>query len=250
MADNKTYTSGPLHVSRLIQHLQQLHISHQPVAPYNVAEKLGGLIDLSLSVGLSNTLGGLARISGGDNIAARDYLRAELLKERETWVTRLVAACDPAKPAGVIALPRLSPDYASDIDEAAQPFARFYAVQQSELEHHISGLQRRVRDTLSESSPDMARLATLDRTLFDILAKQTRRAFGVLPPLIAKHFAWHCARAGDEQGTLAQYPEGNPQPAWLRHFIKDLRDILLAELDIRLQPVIGLIEAREATTGL
>jgi len=246
MTDTKKFTSGPLHVSRLIQLLQQLHLSKRPVSAYNVAEKLGGLIDLSLSVSLSTTLGGLRRVAGGEEPLPRDFLRQQLLQAREQWLAALVASCDPSQRTGAVALPRLNLDFdESDIATAAQPFARFYALQQSEMEHHISGLQRQVREVLKHSSAEMARLAVLDKSLFEIMAKQTRRAFGTLPPLIAKHWIWHYQHRAATTGS-----DDAAQPAWYQHFLNDLRDILLAELDIRLQPVIGLIEARESDIGL
>lgn len=245
MADAKQFTSGPLHVSRLIQLLQQLHLSERPVSAYNVAEKLGLLIDLSLSVSLSTTLGGLKRVKGGDSSVGRDQLRQTMLQLREQWVADLVTSCDPEKSAQAMPLPKLKDDYATDILNAAQPFARFYALQQSEMEHHISGFQRQVRDVLAESSAEMAQLATLDRALFEIMAKQTRRAFGTVPVMIAKHLTWHFDHRNEKQTE-------NPSqhPAWFLLFLNDLKQILLAELDIRLQPVIGLIEARESNIGL
>ncbi|BFM06377.1 DUF3348 family protein [Halioxenophilus aromaticivorans] len=244
MADVKQFTSGPLHVSRLIQLLQQLHLSNRPVTAYNVAEKLGRLIDLSLSVSLSTTLGGLKRVRGGDNSVPRDQLREKLLHLRELWVADLVTSCDPVKSADAMPLPKLKSDYETDILNAVQPFARFYALQQSEMEHHISGFQRQVRDVLMQSSAEMAQLATLDRSLFEIMAKQTRRAFGTVPLMIAKHLVWHF----DHRSAQAT---ANPadHPAWFLLFLNDLKQILLAELDIRLQPVIGLIEARESNIG-
>ncbi|HCB41034.1 MAG TPA: DUF3348 domain-containing protein, partial [Gammaproteobacteria bacterium] len=35
------------------------------------------------------------------------------------------------------------------------------------------------------------------------------------------------------------------QPGWLQQFRKDVQALLLAELDLRLQPVLGLVEALE-----
>ncbi len=245
MADEKQFTSGPLHVSRLIQLLQQLHLSQRPVTAYNVAEKLGGLIDLSLSVSLSTTLGGLKRVKGGQSTLPRDHLRQNMLQLREQWVADLVTSCDPETSAQAMPLPKLKTDHETDILNAAQPFARFYALQQSEMEHHISGFQRQVRDGLTQSSAEMAQLATLDRSLFEIMAKQTRRAFGTVPVMIAKHMIWHF-----DHRSATTSDQAAEHPAWFLLFLNDLKQILLAELDIRLQPVIGLIEARESQIGL
>lgn len=245
MADNTQFTSGPLHVSRLIQLLQRLHLSQSPVSAYNVAEKLGGLIDLTLSVSLANTLGGLQRVSGGSgNEPPPTSLRQKLLSAREHWVADVVANCDLENSAEAMPAPRLKPGFEKDIQEAAQPFARFYALQQSEMEHHISGLQRQVRDVLNNTSSELAQLATLDQALFEIMAKQTRSAFGALPAMVIKHFAWQF-----DNRTQPEPGENEAHPAWFLLFMQDIRAILLAELDIRLQPVIGLIEACESNIG-
>lgn len=245
MADNTQFTSGPLHVSRLIQRMQRLHLTKRPVSAYNVAEKLGGLIDLSLSVSLANTLGNLQRIQAGQGGEPHYLLRQSLLREREHWVENLLRDCDPSQANKIIPLPKFGQDTDYSAAENTQPFARFYALQQSEMEHHIAIFQRQVRATLANTSAELAQLATLDHALFDIMAKQTRKAFGIVPNLVARHAAWHY-----QHRPLSEQHDSPSHPKWFLLFLHDMREILLAELDIRLQPVIGLIEARESKIGL
>ena len=92
----------------------------------------------------------------------------------------------------------------------------------------------------------MTRLAVVDAIMDRALLPKERALFGLIPKLLHTHF---------ERLRLAEAPdleaEPAPQPitpgAWLDVFRKDMRSVLLAELDVRLQPVEGLLAALRAS---
>ena len=92
----------------------------------------------------------------------------------------------------------------------------------------------------------MGRLAVLDAVMERALGERERSLLANLPVLLAGHF--ERLRDGaeplpdDGDGEGAQAVPGAPGP-WLDVFRKDMQSVLLAELDIRLQPVEGLLAA-------
>ena len=72
----------------------------------------------------------------------------------------------------------------------------------------------------------------MDAALEQALAPREHALLGQLPDLVAEHFA----------RLRAQHVPGGPG-AWLDRFRLDLRDLLLAELDLRFSPVHALLAA-------
>lgn len=109
-------------------------------------------------------------------------------------------------------------------DSAALPaWRRHYAARQRAMEERIGPLRAEVRALLSRQSADGARLAALDAVLDKALSARERHLLSG----VAQRLAGAPGREGEApplDGPLAQAA-------------------LLAELDLRLQPVEGLVEA-------
>ena len=82
------------------------------------------------------------------------------------------------------------------------------------------------------------------------LGARERTLLGTVPTLLGPHF--ERLRAAAEAGgaaEAAERPDGasaappTPSRAWLEAFRKDMQSVLLAELDVRFQPVDGLLAA-------
>jgi hypothetical protein len=83
----------------------------------------------------------------------------------------------------------------------------------------------------------MTRLAEVDAVMERALSPRERSLLGTVPVLLGRHFE-RLRRA--ELDTLS----GDETPgAWLEIFRKDTQSVLLAELDLRFQPVEGLLAA-------
>lgn len=127
---------------------------------------------------------------------------------------------------------------------------RRYVARQQAMETAIGSLRGRLRARLAGASPDMARLASLDAVMEQVLGAQEQRLLSTVPGLLEKHFKRlrEAERSRDEsdESDVSDRSSGGgsaESTAWLELFCKDMQGVLLAELDIRFQPLEGLLEA-------
>ena len=115
---------------------------------------------------------------------------------------------------------------------------------QQTMETSIGTLRGRLRAMLATRTPAMTRLAMVDAVMEQSLSARERSLFATVPVLLGGHFE-RLRKA--EQATLVANDARNDTPgAWLDVFRKDMRSVLLAELEIRFQPVEGLLAALQA----
>ncbi|MDQ0590525.1 hypothetical protein QFZ47_004634 [Variovorax paradoxus] len=124
------------------------------------------------------------------------------------------------------------------------PFRRRHLTLQQAMEAGIGPLRGRLRALLAARSPAMARLAAVDVVMEQVLAAREHSLLGAVPALLEKHFTRlrqdsleGLETAGEPDNSEAQAGE------WLHVFRKDMKNVLLAELDFRFQPIEGLLEA-------
>lgn len=120
------------------------------------------------------------------------------------------------------------------------PFRRRYLALQQAMEAGIGPLRGRLRAALAARSPAMARLAAVDVVMEQVLAAREHSLLAGVPALLEKHFtrlSRDSLSTTGEPGSEAQAGE------WLHVFRKDMKNVLLAELDFRFQPIEGLLEA-------
>ena len=148
-----------------------------------------------------------------------------------------------------IDMPPAELDEPIELKTAFEPYRRFYAAHQRQMEVSIQTLRSQVRGQLSQSSPRLQQLATLDAAFENILGEREALLLGQVSKLHEKRFvqalkqhlkkqAEAHAAASDTTSDTAVSPM-----AWLLPLRQALRTALLAELDTRLQPVLGLLEA-------
>jgi hypothetical protein len=144
--------------------------------------------------------------------------------------------CHRVRTALAKAIAKDTTDTATDFT----PFRRHYLAQQQAMETGIGPLRARLRAALAARSPAMARLASVDVVMEQVLAARERNLLATVPALLEKHFK-RLRQAGQ---PAPDEPDSGVQPGvWLDVFRKDIRLVLLAELDFRFQPVEGLLEA-------
>ena len=106
-----------------------------------------------------------------------------------------------------------------------------YLDQQRRMEMSIEALRAHVRQVLSQTSPRLAQLAALDAVLAQMLAGREQKLLSSVPTFLKACFkALHQAHDADDD-------------SWIATFEQDFQQTLLAELDLRLQPIAGMIEA-------
>lgn len=120
------------------------------------------------------------------------------------------------------------------------PFRRRHLTLQQAMEAGIGPLRGRLRALLAARSPAMARLAAVDVVMEQVLAAREHSLLAAVPALLEKHFT----RLRQASPETTGEPEGEAEAGeWLHVFRKDMKNVLLAELDFRFQPIEGLLEA-------
>ena len=135
---------------------------------------------------------------------------------------------------------------------AFEPYRRFYAAHQRQMEASLKTLRSQVRAQLSKSAPHLQQLATLDAAFENILVEREAVLLGKVAKLHEKCFAQalkqHRKKQAEAIDADAGAKSGPAANAWLLTMRQAMRTALLAELDTRLQPVLGLLEAFNAYT--
>jgi hypothetical protein len=126
---------------------------------------------------------------------------------------------------------------------------RRYITCQQAMEAQIAPLRRRLRATLAAGTPKQAKLAKLDAVMEEVVGVQERVLLATVPGLLQPRFD-QLRRANEAADQAAATPNEPVRPgAWLGLFLQDLRALLLAELDLRLQPVEGLLAANRTPSS-
>lgn len=131
-------------------------------------------------------------------------------------------------------------------DASYAPYHQRHLKLQREMEQAIVPLRDRVRQTLGRVSSGLRQLSALDAVLEQMIAPREQMLLSKAPTLMLQRFEQ--LRLGHRQTLEAAGQQDDPalwrQPdGWLAIFGNDWRQALQAELDLRLEPVAGLIEA-------
>jgi hypothetical protein len=129
---------------------------------------------------------------------------------------------------------------------AFEPYRRFYAAHQRQMETVVRTLRAQLRGQLAQCTPALQQLAALDASFEHILSEREAMLLAKVPKLLEKRFSQalkqHLKKQAEAQAADAQVPALKPD-AWLLPWRQQLRTALLSELDTRLQPALGLLEA-------
>lgn len=192
-------------------------------ARQDVAERLGGWLSAFDSVKLDSALQAIASYGaqarqGG--LAVDAHALEELCRHVKNALTDLITtlaaqAADPAEP----------PDYGQHLQR--------YAELQKRMASQVTACRAQVRQALSKGSPTLRQLAALDGVMVQMLGEREQKLLSAVPLYLERRFEhWR------QTQQHAQATSG-----WLHGFHQDMRQMLLAELQLRLQPILGLIEA-------
>lgn len=121
---------------------------------------------------------------------------------------------------------------------------RWYGAHQRQIHAVLRKLRAQLRQQLELQSAALQPLAALDSAFESILDARETGLLAKLPALFEKRFVkalkQHMKLQQDAAAQDAPAPRAN---TWLAPLHADMRTALLAELDLRLQPVLGLLEA-------
>ncbi len=224
--------------SRLVRALAALDVSDARVSHHQFSARLGRLFDLSDSLDLARLHARLGRLPFERSGVTAEALRQDFLSSREAILGAVLRGFDPGRAPARLSFPLEQDAPPADIDAAVAACERFYAAQQRDLDFRVRNLQSWVREALAGLSPQLAQLAALDEGLGDTLELQMRRLYPTVAGLLGKRIRYLLL------GQRNESTDGTS--AWsdtLRQIRSESRELLLAEAESRLLPVLGLMEA-------
>jgi len=227
----------PLTGSTFIRTLAALDDVPAPAAPDAFAQRLARWLAWTDAFALSAALGAASPCADLPGLGGQGALAAD---ERELARVRVALARTIADaPAGGAEPRRLGRPLAGAVapNEMPADFATYrqrYSKCQLAMETQIVPLRRRLRGSLADRSSALARLAELDSMMEQVVGAQERTLLAGVGARLEPTF---------ERLRATQDDAAGPPGPWLERFRQEMRTLLLAELDLRLQPVEGLLQA-------
>lgn len=252
MTQNLTRTN--FHSSKLIRCLADLAMVDAADADHAFAEKLGQWIHFADAITLSSVHGdgvaSPARVQQKKHGEAHAAASVELERVQALLTNSVMKSFAPNAGRALIELPM--PDFALPFNPTASyaPYRRFYEAHQRDMELSITPLRYKLREAVAKASPVLKKLAELDETFEKILRDRESKLLARIPVLLKKRFE---QLFKEHQQTLTGTEQADNAASWIRtggwlaRFCQDMHMLLLAELELRLQPAAGLLEAFKNT---
>lgn len=249
----------------------------------DVGQKLGDWLDFRQAIALHGVLNPETAASAQAthlpaHVQRMALIAPEALAQHVDKVrAQLVESITQGAPAGSglarIDMPAPVLEEPVEIKTAFEPYRRFVAAHQRQMEHTLRNLRAQLRLQLSKRASAGQQLAALDTAFENILAERESALLAKTSKLLEKRFVQalkaqmqlqaqaHQAlpaamitetadatvdATDDSDPTPNNTPKANPT-SWLmplhQNLRQTIRQALLAELDTRLQPTLGLLEA-------
>ena len=226
--------------SRLVRFLTDLSVSDTQVSHRQFTERLGQLIDFSDSITLSEAHARTLEVDNEDASEFREGIIREFLRARSTIVQAAMRSFFPGSGPSRLKWPAAEPPPAGPASAAA-PYLKFYQQQQGDIDSKVRGLHLRTRTAIAPLSPTLARICAIDEALSDALASHSRRYVSAVGKLLEQRLEllYGHYREAVEAGA-------GQEAAWTQtreQFRRETQGLLLAEVEARLLPALGLIEA-------
>ena len=234
--------------SRLVGLLSEWVPEGAPASREDVAQRLSQWLAVSDAITLRAAHQSIAPVAGGrparssaaspaaSPAAATEALGQHVQRVRASLVKAITASPSPSTraPRGRYPAP---PVEAAAPDDGFAPFQQRYLDLQRQMTLQIEALRGQVRSVLTKASPRLAPLAAFDAVLEQMLGAREQKLMGTVPQVLERRF-------GQLRAEHSPEPDAGASPhGWLQAFGKDMEAALLAELEVRLQPVTGMMEA-------
>ncbi len=244
-APQRTALGGPA----LIRALARLTDLDVPESSQSLSDRLSQWLGWTDAIGLSTALGGKppvvpagARVDGPAEEAECARVRASLT--RTIVGDSAFAVARRRAHAPVVAQKPVQDAPAEPQADYADFRQRYLSIQQT-METALANLRGHLRAVLATRTPAMARLAVVDAVMERALGAREHNLLAAVPGLLAGHFERlrDAERATLAAAEAAEDTAGVRSGAWLDIFRKDMQSVLLAEMEVRFQPVEGLLAA-------
>ena len=224
----------------------------------DVAERLSLWVNAFDAIRLQGAHQAIAGLRGrAPGRAAAPRGRAQALAEDVQRVRSVMAKAIAQEPPPVVEtaltpadLRRLARAAAKPVEDAGDvsylPWRQRHLELQRQMELMIPPLREHVRQALAQASPRLRQLAALDATMEQVLAPREQKLLPTIAERMQRRFAELRSahlQALQDSGQPDEPAAWRRPGGWLERFAQDWRQLLAAELDLRLQPVTGLVEA-------
>lgn len=218
---------------RLLARLAGLDVREPP---QGFADRLGQWLRWTDATPLFTALkeSSAPRVAGGDAAkatAALQTLTGTAARLRSA-LARAIAEETAAATEDFRNPPPPLPGEPKDATPGFAPYRRCVLARQASMATGIEPLRGRLRMALMARSPALARLAAVDTVMEQVIGAQEHRLLSGIPKLLEKRFR-HLRDAAEIDD-------------WTTLFQQELQSVLLAELDLRWQPIEGLLKTLRA----
>ncbi len=243
---SRTHING----SGLVRALGALTAADVPPSKQSFADRLGQWLGFADALTLFSALNAATPGDAVPPVSATSQetgaLRQAMARVRDALAESI--ANDGVFRPGPARIELPTPDPQAPVEKAADfgPYHRYYLAHQRDMAVRIGPLRATVRAALQGQGASLGRLAALDAVMDQALAARERDLLATVPALLGRRFE---QRYDAHRAVLAETQTADDaarwmQPGgWLAEFCRELQSVLLAELDLRLQPIAGLIAA-------
>lgn len=237
-----------LHSSELLRLLVSQGMVDAAADTGDVGQSLGDWLDFRQAIALQGFIGTVddpsaVRAQATARVDAV-VLRRRFSEVRTALEQSILKGSVPALGLMRIELPPAELDHPIDPKIAFDPFRRYSSGHQRQMENIIRSLRVQLRGMLDKGVTAHRQLSTLDAIFENVLHSRESRLLARIPTQFEKRFAKLLKQHLKALREAAEADEPAPRTTpWLGPLREDMRNALLAELDLRLQPILGLIEA-------
>lgn len=232
---------SPAKSSRLVRFLADLLDADAQLPHQRFIDRLGQSFDLADSIKISAVHEDTMTTTVMPHEAKKEAVRDEFQRARASIVSSAVQSFAPDQGATRTRCPIARAEMTLAEAMAVEPYLTFYVAQQRNIDFRIRDLHVSIRDALAGLSPQLARLAALDAVLAAPLSLPARRSFAMVPHLLKQR---HARLLEEHNATKSE--SSTARERWeqsLGQFRVEIQGLLLAEIETRLLPTRGLIEA-------
>lgn len=237
-----------LHSSELLRFLTGQGLVDAHAQTGDVGQRLGDWLDFRQAIALQSFIGTVddppaepVRPSARVDAAV---LRRRFDEVRLALEQSILKGTVPALGLARIDLPAAELEHPIDPKTAFDPFRRYAAGHQRQMEGIIRSLRMQLRGMLDKGTTQHRQLSTLDAIFDNVLTPREHRQLGHIPALFERRFNQAVRQHMKQLVQAADHDEPAPRTStWLAPLRDQLQAALLAELDLRLQPMLGLIDA-------
>ena len=227
--------------TRLVRFLIDLEVADVELSHRHFAQRLSQLIDLPDSISLASAHGNIASMPFEPAKVSAVTVKEVFLRARASMMQSVIQSVARGSAATIVCPTETQANGPIDGSGDHEPYVKLYSAQQRKMNFATAKLHSDIRTACLGLSPQLAQLSELDQALNATLSIRYRRCFAVIPKLLQKRYR-HIVRKFEQE----RQNHRRANDLWLQlqeQFRSEVQGLLLAELETRLLPVLGLIEA-------